>query len=147
MKNLRSTFLITLLATAFATMSFWTSDQVKTFDAALLPDLLVAVTDSQPEFCANKRNKVFVDIKNIGQYTAKGQISVKIRIDPVRMEKTKLIKINLAPGAATSVTFDTIKFKVGDNRITGTANNDHQMTETNYQNNGMTVSVSVPNCP
>ncbi|NND34971.1 MAG: hypothetical protein HKN76_20460 [Saprospiraceae bacterium] len=115
---------------------------------ALLPDLQITVPDSLfGSFCTNKHNKVYVKIANIGQYKAQGEVLVKLRIDPVRINRSVKIKVDLAPGQVRQVVFEKIKFRSGDNRITGIANQEKVLAETNYYNNGQTKSVHVANCP
>ena len=114
-------------------------------DLALLPDLKVMainVDGSNPCY-GDALNSVKVTLFNAGQASTKPGVPVSLRIDPLRATYRETLKLVLAPNTFKTVIFKRVKFRPGDNRITAIVNAGKKHQETNYQNNGKTISTKV----
>ena len=112
---------------------------------AAIPDLkIAAVTVSGGSPCGGNLNKVRVVIWNGGSGPTKGKIQVRMNIVPLDSAVVKNSYAVIYPNQFKTITFSNINLKRGDNRIQAVVNQKKTMPETNYKNNGKTVSIKAP---
>ena len=134
--------ILSTLSIGILSMSF--TDSVFEHDhkyLAQLPDLKIMSITVLDGPCEGTKNKVKVTFFNAGNITVKPGLKVSLRIDPNTVTYEESISTQIFPNSFKSVTFSEVKLRLHDNRITAIINPAKKVKETNYNNNGKTISV------